>query len=413
MTARDLLVTLAVLACAARAGAAGIQGQVTHGTKPSASAGLLVEVLGLDAQENGITRQTKTDAQGRYRFDDLPAPAAYLVRARYDGLTFPGGGAAFRAGEEGKRETVDFMIFDKSEDASRLQLTAAQWVVMRSAGVWRIQQGATIANPNGKVVVVPQSQPAPLGVGLASGHGKVESIFGKLPDGVVVKGDVAEIRGPVFPGDEGFGLQIEYEIEASGDLVTEIAVPSGARDVAVYVQDFGVEVDAGGLHPSRPARQDDMIYQSFIGFDVPAGTRLPLHVKVLPPASSASLVVAALLAALGAGALLFFVAAPVVREALARDSAQESLEPESPAKAALAAALHDLEHDFETGKLSAEDRERLREDLRSEALGALARERLGSEASEPGVTAPAPACRSCGRTATAGDRFCATCGIAL
>ena len=84
-----------------------------------------------------------------------------------------------------------------------------------------------------------------------------------------------------------------------------------------------------------------------------------------------------MLAALGAGALFFFVIAPIVREALARGATVRDLEPESPAKAALAAALHDLEHDFETGKLSVEDRERLRADLRREAMAELARERLG------------------------------------
>jgi hypothetical protein len=211
----------------------------------------------------------------------------------------------------------------------------------------------------------------------------------------------------------GFGGQLESAIAPGGYPATEIVVPSDVQNLAVYVQDFGVEVDAGELHPARPQRQDDLWYQAFIGFDVPAGTRLPLHIRVLPPQSRAPLLWAALLAALGAGALLFFVVGPVVREALARDrSSDESLEPESPAKAALAAALHDLEHDFETGKLSAEDRERLREDLRREALGALARERLGAQSLE----APPPAlraCASCGRAVAPDDRFCAACGKAL
>lgn len=414
MSARDLLVTLALVACASGAGASGIDGRVSHATKPGAAAGLRVEALGLDSKDQTITRETKTDAEGRFRFDDLPAPAAYLVRAHYGGLAFPGGAAAFRAGEEAKRESLDFKVYDKSEDGSRLKLAALQWVITRSAGVWRVQQGATIENPDQSVVLVSHSEPAPLGIGLASGHGKVESIFGRLPEGLTLRDDVAEIRGPVFPGAEGFGVQLEYEIEQPSDLSTEIQVPSDVAELTIYVQDFGVDVDAGQLHPARPARQDDLMYQTFVGFDVPAGTRLPLHVRVLPPTSTFPLTLAAVLAALGAGALLFFVAAPVVREALAREPAtDESLEPESPAKAALAAALHDLEHDFETGKLSAEDRERLREDLRREALGALARERLGPQAATESVTAPARACSSCGRVAAPEDRFCAACGKAL
>ena len=46
-------------------------------------------------------------------------------------------------------------------------------------------------------------------------------------------------------------------------------------------------------------------------------------------------------------------------------------------------ALHDLEHDYETGKLSLEDRERLRADLRREAVAALARERYASDSVKP------------------------------
>ena len=411
MTARLAWLLLALLACAARADAAGIEGRISHPTRPGAAAGLEVEAIGLDPDEKAIVRQTKSDAQGRYRFADLPAPAAYLVRARYQGMTFPGGSAAFPPAEKDKRQTLDFSVYDKSEDGSRLRVTSLQWVIARSAGVWRVQESATIANPDPVVVVVPPAQPAPVSIGLAAGHGPLETFFGRLPDGVEVRDATAEVRGPVFPGDQGFTLQVEYDLEPKGDLASVIDVPSGVDNLAVYVQDFGVEVEAGELHPARPARQEDQTYQAFLGFDVPAGTRLPLHVRVLPPVSRVPLALVALLAALGAGALLFFVAAPVVREALARDvRPQESLEPESPAKAALAAALHDLEHDFETGKLSAEDRVRLREDLRHEALTALARERYGS--GEPAPETIPVAC-SCGRLAAPGDRFCAACGKAL
>ncbi|MFI5315898.1 MAG: carboxypeptidase-like regulatory domain-containing protein [Myxococcota bacterium] len=414
MTARGALTLLALLACTARARAAVIEGRITHPTRPGATAKLLVEAIGLDPDERSITRETHSDANGHYRFDDLPAPAAYLVRARYQGLSFPGGSIGFRPGETDKPQTLDFKIYDVSSDGSRLRVVSLQWVVVRSAGVWRVQQSANVANPDGTVVIVPQAEAPPIGVALAAGHSDLETFFGRLPDGVSVRGDVAEIRGPIFPGDEGFSFQAEYDLEQKGDdLVTEIAVPSAVENVAVYVQDFGVEVDAGELHPARPARQDDQIYQAFLGFDLPAGTRLPLRVHALPPAQPLSQVWVALLAALGAGALLYFVALPVIREARARGSTpSDSGEPSSPAKAALAAALHDLEHDFETGKLSPEDHERLRADLRREALGALARERLGPAAFAQTAPEQLAAC-SCGRVPAPADRFCAGCGKAL
>jgi hypothetical protein len=410
MRARAALVTLALVACAARAGAAVIEGRVTHPQRPGASAHLPVEVVGLDPQEHGIERRTETDANGHYRFDDLPAPAAYLVRAYYGGLPFPGGSAAFPPGEEKKTQTLDFHVFDASSDASRLTLNSLQWVIERSAGVWHVQESATVSNPDPSVVVIPEGSAAPIQVGLAPGHGKIESFFGREPQGVAIHGDAAEVRGPIFPGEEGFSLQLEYDLEQPPDVLsTQIRVPTAVDNVGVYVQDFGIDVDAGELHPARHVSQNDLIYQAFLGFDVPAGAELPLRVRALPPAHPLPRPWVALLAALGAGALLYFVAAPIAREARARPAAAAAAAAvESPAKAALAAALRDLEHDFETGKLSEEDRERMREDLRREALAALARERLG-----PAVAAAPPHACACGRVPAAGDRFCAACGTAL
>jgi len=409
---RAAVAALALLACAARAGASVIEGRVTHPTKKGAAANLLVEAMGLDPQEHPIARQTHTDKDGRYRFDDLPAPAAYLIRAEYGGLTFPGGSTGFRQGEESKHTTLDFKIYDQSADASSLRIAQLQWVTMKSAGVWRVSQSANVANPNPVVVTIPAAAPTPIRIGLAPGHGKVETVFGHLPDGVTVVGDVVEVRGPVLPGDQGLAVQVEYDLEAApdGGLATDIAIPTAVDDLAVYVQDSGISVDAGELHPARPARQDDAIFQAFIGFDVPAGTNLPLRVHALPPAQPLPQPLVAAIAALAAGALFFFVIAPVARAALARGAAPRDREPESPAKAALAAALADLEHDFETGKLSPEDRERLRADLRREAMAALARERLGPVADEE-PAGPKPC--TCGRVPSAGDRFCAACGSPL
>ena len=410
MTARAALAALALLACAPRAGAAVIEGRISHPSKPGAVANLRVEALGLDAQEHAITRETRTDQDGHYRFADLPTPAAYLVRAQFGGLTFPGGSAGFRQGEEAKSATIDFKVYDQSTDPSQLQLSELQWVIVKSAGVWRVQQSATVANPGNFVVTVPPGAPTPIRVGLAPGHGRLDTVFGRLPEGATVVGDTIELRGPVLPGDQGQSLQLEYDlVPTDGALQTAIAVPAAVDNLAVYVQDFGIDVDAGELHPARPARQDDLIYQTFIGFDVPAGTSLPLRIRPLPPTAPLPQALVAVVAALGAGALFFFVIAPIVRQVLARGATSSDAEPESPAKAALAAALLDLEHDFETGKLSEEDRERLRADLRREALAALARERLGPAEAVPQPPKPC----SCGRMPAAGDRFCASCGSAL
>lgn len=410
------LVIAASLLASATAQAAKIGGRISHPSNPEAAAGLLVQAIGIDASEQTILRETRTDPSGRYDFDDLPAPAAYLVRARYGEIVFPGGSAVFRPGEPVTPQTIDFGIFDTSNDASRLRLKSLQWVMGRNAGVWRVQQSVVVENPDSRVVVVaPDAAPA-LRVALAPGHGEVEGAFGRLPEGVVIRDGVAEIRGPILPGEDGFSLQLAYDLETRDtSLETSIALPDAVEELAVYVQDFGIDVDAGALHPARPTREQDVIYQSFLGFEIPAGSRLPFRVTALPPASELPQLALALGAALLGGALLFFVARPLAIAGRSAGATTREAADESPAKAALESALADLEHDFETGKLSPEDRDGLREDLRREALAALVRERLpleaaGGSGSESAATAEA--C-DCGRVPAAGDRFCAGCGKVL
>jgi hypothetical protein len=417
LRARLALALLATLCAVADARAGAIEGTLRHASRPEAVAGLEVQAIGIDASEQTIERRVKADATGRYRFSDLPTPAAYLIRVRFGEIVFPGGSAVFRPGEPVIDHTVDVEVYDTSSDASRLRIASLQWVIERSAGVWRVNQSARLEHPDPVVVVAAADGPPLARVALAPGHGEVESLFGRLPEGVVIRDGVAEIRGPILPGKDGFTLQLAYDLPAGdAQLATAIALPDAAEQLAVYVQDFGIDVNAGKLHPARPSKQGDVIYQSFIGFELPAGAELPLRVTALPPIASLPQAALALVSALLAGGLLAFVAGPLALARL-RGAPAPSGEPaeESPAKAALAAALADLEHDFETGKLSAEDRDRLRVDLRREALGALARERgeLETPGAKPAAAdEPARVC-ACGRAAAAGDRFCAGCGKAL
>lgn len=391
---------LAAWCCAAAAGAAEIRGRVSHPTLSGATGGVEVLALGIDAQEQRIERSTRTDADGRFRFGELPAPAAYLLRAVYDDFAFPGPSVLFRPGEPETRPDVEIQVFERSGDGSGLRIAHAQWVVEYDAGLFRVRQSARIANPGQSVVVVGDDQPALLRIGLAPGHGELRTLLGRLPTGVTLADGHAELRGPIFPGEEGFQLDLSYDLEPEdGALYTEVSFPDPVEDFALFVQDFGVRIDVGELHPARPARQNDVFYQQFLGFDLTPGERHRLSVSPLADGTSDSRAALVLVVSLTVGGLAFFVGRPVIRttQATARPA-----EPEPGVRGQLDAALSDLEHDFETGKLSADDRERLRDDLRRDAVRALARERGTS-----------PDHCTCGHPIQAGDRFCVDCGRAL
>ncbi|MCE2392320.1 MAG: hypothetical protein J4G09_12695 [Proteobacteria bacterium] len=392
---------LAAWTCAAAAGAAEIRGRVSHPTRPGAAGGIEVLALGIGAQEQRIERSTRAGSDGSFAFRDLPAPAAYLLRAIYDEFAFPGPSVLFRPGEPETRTDVEIRVFERSGDGGGLRIANAQWVVEYDAGLFHVRQTARVANPGQRVVVVADDQPALLRIALAPGHGDPRTLLGRLPTGVTLAEGHAEVRGPVFPGEQGFHLELSYDLqpEAGAALNTELSFPDPVEDFSLFVEDFGIEIDAGALHPSRPVRQNDVFYQQFLGFDLAPGERFRLRVAPLEDGAGTSRMALALAASLGVGALAFFVGRPVIRSA---EEKARPAEPEPGVRGQLDAALMDLEHDYETGKLSADDRERLREDLRRDALRALTRERGSS---------PEPC--SCGQPIRPDDRFCPKCGRAL
>jgi hypothetical protein len=402
------LAALLLVALAAPARAANIEGRVIHPTRPDAAAGTEVVLLGVDRNGESIERKTRTDSTGQFRLTGLPTPAAYLVEAMYERIGFPGGSVVLQEGDADATRTLTFHIYDPSADASRLVLRRVRYVLEREAGVYRVRQGLTVYNADLNVVVRDDSEPPVLRVGLPVGHAGLETARATLPAGVRVRGDTLELHGPVSPGERQ--LQFSYDLAGPGaDLVTAIGVPDPVETLEVYVRDFGIVVDAGPLHPARPVRDADTIYQRYAGFDLDAKTRIPFRVRALPPRSPAPSWVTAFLSALVAAGSLFFVGQPVSAAAAAGSLPASETESER-AKQALIAALRDLEHDFETGKLSSEDRDRLRRDLRRDALLAMTRQQAAASPTTP--TDALQPCR-CGRVPQAGDLFCAACGSPL
>lgn len=399
---------LAALLGTASANAATIEGQVRHPSRPEAGAGLSVWLRGLARDGKAIEREGKTDALGRYRFDALPADAAYLVGTVFEEVRFAGGVIGFAPLEAARVQTADIEIYDRSSDASAVSIEHEQWIVDREAGVYRMQLGVAIRNASEQVVVTDAEAAPALRIGLARGAGEVRSTFGALPEGVEQVDGTLEFRGPIYPGetDYRFLYTLGPAMDPAGSprpLDTEIEIPDRIRDLSLYLKDFGIEADAGPLHASRPTREGDVFYLNYVGFDLPAHSVVPLRIEPLPPREPVSAWVQAAGVTLLAGVLFWFVAAPL--SLTTEGTAGAEAEAESSANAALETALSDLEHDYETGKLSDEDREQLRSELES-FHRASSRDRDSARA----ASAPSPHRCDCGRLAEAGDRFCAACG---
>lgn len=402
------------------ANAVEIRGKVIHPTRPGGAADIEVRLLGLTEDEEPIRADTRTDGDGNYRFEDLPAPATYLIAASYDGISFPGGTLSFPEADSPPKPPLTFHIYDRTADPSSLTAPSLRWIVEREADSYRVAQSIAVHNSRSGVVVVDEAAAPLLRMPLAPAHGEVRTAFGRLPEGVTIRDGIAELRGPFLPGERE--IRLSYDLPADGDLQTvigalqptatngggawELGAPRIER-LELYLKDFGIAVDGGDLYPARPVRDGDVTYLSFLGFELEPGTRYPIRITPLPPSSGPPTWASILLISLLAGGSLYLVGRPVAAGSAERVEVSEVADVE---KRALRDALADLDFDFETGKLSVQDRDRLRGELKREAVRSLARRRRAVTTESSAVQAIL--CK-CGHRPRPGDRFCAACGKSL
>jgi hypothetical protein len=218
-----------------------------------------------------------------------------------------------------------------------------------------------------------------------------------------------DVLGPVPSGESV--LELAYRLpRAPGPLELERGASVASSLFTVFVSDAGLRVESERLHRRRPIRTKDQSYLHLEAFEVEPGEAVRLRLEPLPPRRGAGAFAWVFVLAAGAGALLF-LSGPLRR---APDAALEAAPEESAARRereSLVAAIRDLDHDYETGKVAEGDYRSFRDELRVRALALLRAER-GARGRAPGAAAAAR-CAGCGAAPRAGDRFCARCGRPL
>jgi hypothetical protein len=430
-----LLCALGLFALASGADAATLEGQVIvrGGDGTESLADVTVHREFRTPEGEVVQQSTQTDGSGRFRFVDVPAPGQHYIYADYRDITFPGRWVDVK--EPAEVVPADVEVFPKRDDASRLQISTARAIIAPDeAGAYFVRQRIYIMNPDAVAVQVAESAAALVEIGLLPEHDPVEAAIltptSREEAVVLVRDGKVEFRGPVFP--DFSVLDVLYSVDAGGDaLSTVLRFPRAVEYFRVLVPDANLAVVADGLYPTprpRPERDPDadiasLPLQRYVGFDIPAGAELALSITPIPKVAPASKVTAAVLALL-VGALLVvvgypFASAPGAAQMPAVAAAGPSVE--QAARDGYLAAVADLEHDFEMGKISAADRDRMHDELRREAVGAIAanraarsRDRKPARArDESRGGADMPGVCGCGHASTPDARFCSACGRKL
>jgi hypothetical protein len=240
-----------------------------------------------------------------------------------------------------------------------------------------------------------------------------------------------DVIGPIAAGTTSLGYAYRLDAKPEG-LSLDLRFARAVSTLNVLVADTDIALDSHRLHRLRPFRSGTRTYLHREAFNVmPDETvdlRLePLRARGLPREAGIGIAFAAI-----AGAAAFLVGPLLKGSARAEERGEDERARLRAEREAAYAAIGDLEHDFETGKLDAADYATLRESLRARAIELLRAERHGTaleptvlfpEATATSATVPAssgastarPAgyCPSCGAAREVSWRFCAGCGAAL
>jgi len=255
-------------------------------------------------------------------------------------------------------------------------------------------------------------------------HGVEEMRFSKEAFSLGIQPDPTgglSLRGPIPPGRTSFSMN--YLLRSNDDRFRfERTFPTGLSLLTMYIADTGLLTETDRLHRRRPVRTSDRAYIHLEAFEIDPGETITVGLQSQPvaqplprPAAAGFVLVTALFAGL-------FLTAPLRKppEASEEDAPLPATAEE---RAAVYAAIRDLEDDFETGKVSAEDHGTMLAELRQQAGELLRAERTAAAAppapeATPDDTAPdaataaATACGGCGADVPHGARFCSQCGAA-
>lgn len=225
-------------------------------------------------------------------------------------------------------------------------------------------------------------------------------------------GGAVAVLGSVSPGE--VEVQLSYRVPVGEHTRLERSFATRVALLSVYIADTGrLAPSSERLHRAKPVRTEDLSYLALEAFDVAPGERVALQLDALPPRAGLGPRASQIAGALGALLVIAFVLVPLLGAGPAGDASADR-EPGRNEREAIYDAIGDLDHDFETGKVSADDHVRLRDELRERAV-ALLREEHGAAASREPATPSAAArtCARCGAAASAAHHFCAQCGAPL
>ena len=191
-----------------------------------------------------------------------------------------------------------------------------------------------------------------------------------------------ELHGPLPPEELLIGLR--YQLPVSGDGVDferrfGVTVPL----LKVLVSDTGVLPETTRLHRRRRARRAERNYLHLEAFQVEPDETVKIRFTRLEAPRRLPQSAAVGFAVLLSGGLLAYLGGPLRSGGDTPPAGETATERLTAERESVYATIHDLDEDFDTGKLTAADYTALREELRARAVRLLGAERRAAASTPP------------------------------
>jgi hypothetical protein len=364
-------------------GHAVLAGHLDHKTQATHAdavlGGIEIRLFAFGNKERVGEWRTETDEKGDFEFTGLSADPnlKYISSALYQGVVYLSEGTAFAAGS--KRLETSIQVYDSAPGPGQLSIDSMHVILQLDpgSGAMQVTEVTAFNNPSELTLVGSAEDTLTLQMDMPAGASNVQVMQGLLPAQVFLQEKALTYTGPIYPGTNQ--VVIGYQVAPLAAWMFRRRLPFRTESVDVFVPKNGPAVLSPQLAQQEPITIQGTTFDRYSGGPFAAGGGVSFQIggaEGTTASSSSSLPAVPLATAIGALTLLFVIW-PLTR----RGKILEAGRVLSPRERQILelirqrdlemAAVREIDFDHESGKLSDEDHQKLRERHKQAAIVAM------------------------------------------
>lgn len=364
-----LIVALSASSVAVAASDGALEGRLVNGTEGSSSVADQEVILGtyLNDTEVGSTA-TKTDTDGRFRFDGLSTEPqySYQISLQYQGAEYDSEWFTFEENESTK--SIDLFVYDSTTSAETIRINMSHTVVYVEEESLLVKDYHLFVNDGNRTYVGSQEvttdgERETLRFSLPVGATDLQFTWGLMECCVVVTDGSFSDTMPVVPGTKEvtYSYRVGYNSETY-TLLGMLVYPTDRFDL--LVQGESVDVSSEQLTSEDPLDIEGTRFVHLSGENLARGTILRINLSSLPKTDSQGalgwLALVLILLAVGFG-----LGYPLARKRFRPAMPEGSLDQR---RQRLLVDIAQLDDDFEGGKIAEEVYRRRRSESKAQLI---------------------------------------------